>query len=59
MMSNVLAPNISSLNVNFAIDDARIMAGADLGADLLPGGTGVNADTYSVGHIGSINVGHS
>ncbi len=56
-MSNVLAPSIGSLTVNFAIDDARIMAGADLGADLLPGGTGVNADTYGIGRIGSINVG--
>ena len=57
LMSNVLAPNISSINVAGSIDHARIMAGADLGADLLPGGIGVNADTYGVGHIGSVSVG--
>jgi hypothetical protein len=57
LMSNVLAPNIGSLNVAGSIDHARILAGADLGADLLPGGTNANADTYNVGRIGSVSVG--
>ncbi len=57
IMSNVLSPQIGRLNVLNSMVDARVLAGADLGADLLPGGFGPNADSYDVGHIGQLNVG--
>ena len=39
-----------------SLDAARILSGADLGADGAPGGTGANADSYAAGAIGSIRV---
>ena len=57
LMSNFLTPSIGTMNVVYQIDHARILVGSDLGADLLPGGTGVNADSYGVGRIGTLRVG--
>jgi len=57
LMSNVLAPHIRKLDVLQGMAHARILAGADLGDDLLPGGTGANADSYGPGYIGSLRVG--
>ncbi len=57
IMSNVLTPSIGKMDVLWGMGNARILAGADLGADRLPGGIGANADTYDVGYIGQIRVG--
>jgi hypothetical protein len=39
------------------LTDSSIIAGWDLGADGLPGGTGLNADTLTTGFVGNVSVG--
>jgi hypothetical protein len=57
IMSNVLTPQIGQLDVLQGMVNARVLLGADLGDDLLPGGSGANKDTYGPGYLGSLRVG--
>lgn len=48
---------IDSVNIVGDMFDSAIIAGADLGLDTLFGGTGLDADIVSNGHIGDVTVG--
>jgi hypothetical protein len=47
---------IASVTINGHMDDSAIIAGGDLGEDAAFGGTGINSDRTTTGHIGAINV---
>jgi len=58
-MVQILARNITSVQITGNVTDSRILAGADLGDDWALGGTGDDADTFLAGSIGSISIGGS
>ena len=53
----VLAPTIGSVKITGSVTRARILAGADLGADWAPGGTGPDADAFQRGTISKLSIG--
>ena len=48
---------IDSVTIIGDMFDSAIIAGADLGLDTLFGGTGLDADRVSTGHIGNVSIG--
>jgi hypothetical protein len=52
-------PSLGDLNIRGNLVNARLMIGADLGADGRLGGAGANADHFSIGSLGSVGVGGS
>ncbi len=56
-MATIVARNIGKIKTQADCYGARIVAGANLGADLLPGGSGDDADTYLSGSVESLKVG--
>ncbi len=55
----VLASSIGGVKVGGDVVNARLLAGADLGADWAVGGTGAAADSFAAGAIGKVSVGGS
>ncbi len=55
----ILAGAIGKGKIGGNVQHARILAGADLGADWAVGGTGDDADSFSVGQIGGLGIGGS
>lgn len=53
----VAAASLGTLTIGGNVTGARILAGADLGADGHPGGTGADADTFAAGSIADLKVG--
>jgi len=56
-MVQVFARDIGQIDVKGNVQHARILAGADLGADWAIGGTDANADTFGGGSIQKIKIG--
>jgi hypothetical protein len=48
---------IGNVDVVGSVFDTSIMAGADLGRDATPGGTGINADRTAAASLGNVTVG--
>ncbi|MBN4052753.1 hypothetical protein JYU07_00565, partial [Roseiflexus sp. AH-315-K22] len=48
---------IGNVDVAGSVFDTSIMAGADLGRDAAPGGTGVNADRTTAASLGNVTIG--
>jgi Bacterial Ig-like domain len=57
MSGELAAAQIGLVNVTGNLSDARFFAGANFGADGLPGGSGANADTFGSGSILGLTVG--
>jgi hypothetical protein len=49
--------NIGTITISGEVFQTNISAGADLGRDAAPGGTGLNADVLSSGNIGTVTIG--
>ncbi|MGD2174555.1 MAG: CARDB domain-containing protein, partial [Candidatus Brocadiaceae bacterium] len=52
----ILAGAIGKVTVKGSVQNARILAGADLGEDWAVGGTGVDADTFRQGRLDKISI---
>ncbi len=50
----ICASTIPSIAVRGGVSHARILAGADLGDDWRLGGSGADADSFSIGAIGKL-----
>ena len=55
--ATVTASRIAALTVARNVTGSVVLAGADLGADHVLGGTGPNADSFAAGAIGSVTIG--
>ncbi len=55
--STLTAAGFGNVTIKKNLTGSLLLAGADLGADHIPGGTGTNADTFAPGKIASIAIG--
>lgn len=54
----IAADNIHAITIARTVDTGSFLAGADLGMDGRLGGTGLDADVFHLGNLGSVSVGY-